>query len=170
MAKSESTAAATILYFSTPAFQPFVTGEEICASLGPVIKHIDAIIPKGRDIWEVHITDTNVATGLELTGVKIRGRNLEFNQRHPGGTWVRVRWFPLDTDNMAVHVIFRNFGEIVSGPHHATWRGTNIKTGDRTIKMKLDRNIPQAFSTLDSKVRVTVRYCDQPQACHMCGN
>ena len=71
---------------------------------------------------------------------------------------------------MTVHIIFRNFVEIVSGPHHATWRGTSIKTGDRTIKMKLDRNIPQAFSTLEIKVRVTVIYRDQPQTCYMCGD
>ena len=167
---TSAAAASTILFLSTPAFQPFVTGEEICASLGPVINHIEAIIPKGRDTWEVHITDTDVATGLELTGVRIRGRSLELTQRHLGGTWVRVRGFPLVTSNLMVETIFKNFGEIVSGPHHATCRGTNIKTGDRTLKMRLDRNIPQAFNTLGNKVRVTVRYRDQPQTCYLCGD
>ena len=170
MATSERVTGSAILFLSTPGFQPFVTGEEICASLGPVVNHIDAIIPRGRDTWEVHITDTDVATGLELTGVRIRGRSLEMTQRHPGGTWVRVRGFPLDTSNIMVETIFKNFGQVVSGPHHATWRGTNIKTGDRTLKMKLNRNIPQAFTTMDSKVRVTVRYRDQPQTCFLCGD
>ena len=69
-----------------------------------------------------------------------------------------------------VEKIFSNFGEIVSGPHLATWRGTNIKTGDRTLKMRLNRNIPQAFTALENKVRVTVRYRDQPQTCYLCGD
>ena len=94
---TSAAAASTILFLSTPAFQPFVTGEEICASLGPVVNHIEAIIPKGRDTWEVHITDTDVATGLELTGVRVRG-------------------FPLVTSNLMVETIFKNFGEIVAGP------------------------------------------------------
>ena len=83
---------------------------------------------------------------------------------------MRVRGFPLDTSNLMVETIFKNFGDIVSGPHHATWRGTSIKTGDRTLKMNLHRNIPQAFTTMDSKVRVTVRYRDQPQTCFLCGD
>ena len=49
------------------------------------------------------------------------------------------------------------------------WRGTSIKTGDRTIKIKLQRNIPQSFSTMQGKVKVTVRYKDQPQTCFECG-
>ena len=28
------------------------------------------------------------------------------------------------------------------------WSGTAIKIGDRTLKVKLDRDIPQSFSTL----------------------
>ena len=159
----------TILYASTPAFQPPVTGEEICTSLGPVVHHVDAIIPKGRDTWEVHITDKDVATGLELTGFRVRGRNIDLNQRYPGGTWVRVRGFPLDVDNTKVEAIFKNFGSIVAGPYHATWRGTSVKTGDRTIKINLDRDIPQAFNTLEGNLRVTVRYRDQPQTCYVCG-
>ena len=159
----------TILYASTPAFQPPVTGEEICTSLGPVVHHVDAIIPKGRDTWEVHITDKDVATGLEVTGFRLRGRNIELDQRYPGGTWVRVRGFPLEVENVKVEAIFKIFGAIVAGPFHATWRGTSVKTGDRTIKINLDRDIHQAFSTLEGKVRVTVRYRDQPQTCYTCG-
>ena len=95
-------AAKTILYACTPVFQPPVTGEEICTSLGPVVHHVDAIIPKGRETWEVHITDKDVATGLEVTGIRIRGRNIELNQRYPGGTWVIVRGFLLDVENTMV--------------------------------------------------------------------
>ena len=162
-------AAKTVLYASTPQFQPPVTGEEICTSLGPVVQHVDAIVPKGRDTWEVHVTDRDVATGLEITGFRLRGRNIELSQRYPGGTWVRVRGFPLEIDNTKVDAIFKNFGAIVAGPFHATWRGTSVKTGDRTIKINLDKDIPQAFSTLEGKVRVTVRYRDQPQTCYKCG-
>ena len=129
MATSERVTGSAILFLSTPGFQPFVTGEEICASLGPVVNHIDAIIPRGRDTWEVHVTDTDVATGLELTGVRIRGRSLEMTQRHPGGTWVRVRGFPLDTSNIMVETIFKNFGKVVSGPHHATLARDEHKNG-----------------------------------------
>ena len=87
-------AAKTILYACTPAFQPPVTGEEICTSLGPVVHHVDAIIPKGRDTWEVHITDKDVATELEVTGFRLRGRNIELDQRYPGGTYGESPWFP----------------------------------------------------------------------------
>ena len=42
-------------------------------------------------------------------------------------------------------------------------------TGDRTLKVKLDRDIPQSFTTLGGKTRVTVRYRDQPKTCFSCG-
>ena len=144
-------AAKTVMYASTPQFQPPVTGEEICTSLGPVVHHVDAIVPKGRDTWEVHVTDRDVATGLEITGFRLRGRNIELSQRYPGGTWVRVRGFPLEIDNTKVDAIFKNFGAIVAGPFHATWRGTSVKTGDRTIKINLDKDIPQALTVTRHK-------------------
>ena len=153
----------------TPMMQPIVTGEEMCAALGPVARSIEAIIPKGRGVWAIHLTSEEVATGLEISGIRIRGQNIEVSQRFPGGTWIRVRGFPLDTYNTQVDAIFKNVGEIVSGPHHVMWRGTSIKTGDRTIKIKLERNIPQSFSTMQGKVKVTVRYKDQPQTCFECG-
>ena len=46
----------------------------------------------------------------------------------------------------------------------------SIKTGDRTLKIKLTRNIPQAFSTMGGKVKVTVGYRDQPKTCFQCGS
>ena len=164
-----TTSESTILFLTTTDFQPLVTGEEICASLGPIIQHIDAVIFKETETWEVHITNKDVATRLEVTGIRIRGRKIVLDQRYPGGTWVRVRGFPLETENTKVNMIFRDFGEIVSGPYHATWRGTNVKTGDRTMKIKLDRNIPLVLTTLEEKVRVTVRYKDQPQTCYTSG-
>ena len=58
------------------------------------------------------------------------------------------------------------FGQVASGSHHGTWRDTSIKTGDRSLKIKLEREIPQSFFTLEGKVGVTVRYRDQPKTCY----
>ena len=91
----------------------------------------------------------------------MHGRSIELGQRFPGGTWVRVRGVPLDTADLTVQRIFENFGSVVSGPHHVMWRGTTIKTGDREI--------PQSFTTLGGKSKVTVRYRDQPKTCFSCG-
>ena len=57
----------------------------------------------------------------------------------------------------------------MSGPHHVMWRGTTIKTGHRTLKVKLEREIPQSFNTLGAKTMVSVRYRDQPKTCFSCG-
>ena len=150
------------LFMETAGFAPPITGEEICSSLRMVANHLEAIIPKGRNAWEVVCRAGDVATGLEVTGLVLRGRNVELNQRFPGGTWVRVRGLPLDAGDLTVRCLFENFGEVVSGPHHVVWRGTTIKTGDRTLKVKLVRDIPQSFSTLGGKTKVTVRYRDLP--------
>ena len=164
--KTETT---TSLFMETAGFAPPITGEEICLSLRMVANHLEAIIPKGRNAWEVVCRAGDVATGLEVTGLVLRGRNVELNQRFPGGTWVRVRGLPLDAGDLTVRCVFQNFGEVVSGPHHVMWRGTTIKTGDRTLKVKLVRDIPQSFSTLGGKTKVTVRYRDQPKTCFSCG-
>ena len=79
----------------------------------------------------------------QIAGIRIRGMNIVVTQRFPGGTWVRVRGFPINVDNAEVNAIFLNFGDIVSGPNHVIWKGTNIKTGDRMMKIKLERIIPQ---------------------------
>ena len=83
---------------------------------------------------------------------------------------MRVRGLPLDMPDRKVSLIFENFGTVVSGPHHVTWRGTTIKTGDRTLKIKLQRNIPQSFMTLEGKTKITTRYRDQPKTCFECGS
>ena len=159
----------TSLFCETAGFAPPITGEEICASLKTVAQHLEAIIPKGRNAWEVVVRSRDVAIGLEVTGLVLRGRSLELSQRFPGGTWVRVRGLPLDAADVTVQRVFEDFGEVVSGPHHVMWRGTTIKTGDRTLKVKLNREIPQSFSTLGGKTKVTVRYRDQPKTCFSCG-
>ena len=159
----------TSLFAETAGFAPPITGEEICASLKMVAKHIEAVVPKGRNAWEVVFRTEDVATGLEVTGIVLRGRSIELGRRFPGGTWIRVRGLPLETADVTVECIFKNFGSVVSGPHHVTWRGTTIKTGDRTLKVKLTREIPQSFSTLGGKSKVTVRYRDQPKTCFSCG-
>ena len=159
----------TSLFCETAGFAPPITGEEICASLKMVAQHLEAVIPKGRNAWEVVVRSGDVATGLEVTGLVLRGRSLELSQRFPGGTWVRVRGLPLEAGDLTVRSVFENFGEVVSGPHHVMWRGTTVKTGDRTLKVKLIREIPQSFSTLGGKTKVTVRYRDQPKTCFSCG-
>ena len=159
----------TSLFMETAGFAPPITGEEICVSIRMVAQNVEAIIPKGRNAWEVVLRSGDVATGLEVTGIVLRGRSIELSQRSPGGTWVRVRGLPLDAADLTVRCVFENFGEVVSGPHHVMWRGTTIKTGDWTLKVKLDREIPQSFSTLGGKTKVTVRYRDQPKTCFSCG-
>ena len=159
----------TTVFAMTPQLQPQVTGEEMCAALGTVARSVDAVIPNGRGVWTIHLTSEEVATGLEMTGIRIRGMNIEVTQRFPGGTWVRVRGFPINVGNAEVQAIFEKFGEIVSGPHHVMWKGTHIKTGDRTLKIKLERSIPQSFNTMGGKQKITTRYKDQPQTCYECG-
>ena len=58
-----------------------------------VSQHLDAIIPKGRNIWKVVDRSEEVYTGLE--GADIRGRSIEMSSRYPGGTRVRVMGVPL---------------------------------------------------------------------------
>ena len=159
----------TSLFCETAGFAPPITGEELCVSLKMVANHVEAIMPKGRNAWEVVFLSEEVATGIEVTGITLRGRNIELNKRFPGGTWIRVRGLPLETANLTVECIFENFGSVVSGPHHVMWRGTTIKTGDRTLKVKLVREIPQSFNILGGKTKITVRYRDQPKTCFSCG-
>ena len=150
------------MFCETAGFEPPVTGEEICSSIRPVSQYVEAIMPKGRNMWEIVLTSEEMATGLEVAGIKLRERSIEISHRFPGGTWVRVRGLPLETNDIKRRLIFEYFGSVVSGPHRVTWRGTNIKTGDRTLKIKLERNIPQSFMTMEGKTRVT-RYRDQPK-------
>ena len=151
------------VYCETPGFSPPVAGEDICLALGQIASHVEAVMQRGRDAWE------EVANSFEVKGITIRGRSIDISQRFPCGTWLRVRGLPLTANDFKIRLIFENFGSVVSGPHHVTWRGTPIKTGDRTLKIKLTRNIPQAFNTLGGKVKVTVRYRDQPKTCFECG-
>ena len=124
---------------------------------------------KGRDAWEIVLRSEEVANSLEVKGITIRGRSIDISQRFRGGTWLRVQGLPLTANDFEIRLIFENFGNVVSGPYHVTWGRTPIKTGDRTLKIKLTRNIPQAFNTLGGKVKVTVRYRDQPKTCFECG-
>ena len=133
------------LFCETAGFSPPISGEELCYSVRKVSTHIEAIMPKGRDIWELVFKSEEVATGVEVSGIALCGRNIELSTRFPGGTWVRVRGLPLDTTDTKVSLIFEHFGRVVSGPHHVTWRGTTIKMGDQTLKIKLERNIPKGL-------------------------
>ena len=160
----------TSLFCESAGFEPPVTGEEICSSIRPVSQYVEAIKPKGRNMREIVLTSEEVATGLDFAGIKLRVRSIAISPRFPGCTWVRVRGLPLHTSDIKVRVIFENFSSVVSGPHHVTWRGTNIKTEDRTIKLKLERNIPRSFMTLEGKTRITTRYRDQPKTCFGCGS
>ena len=114
------------LFCETAGFLPPVTGEDICLGLAGISNHVEAVVPKGRNAWELLLRSEDVANALELKGLSIRGRNIEVSQRFPGGTWVRVRGLPLNAEDREVWRIFQNFGEVVSGPHHVTWRGTPL--------------------------------------------
>ena len=80
----EITTTTTVLFALTPLMHPPVTGEEMCAALGPVSRNIEAVVPKGRGIWEIHLTSEEVATGLEIAGLRLRGQSIEVTQRFPG--------------------------------------------------------------------------------------
>ena len=138
-------------------------------NLRAVNTYIEAIMPKGRDIWEIVFKSKEVANSVDVTGINMRGRNIDLSTRFTGCTWVRVRGLPLDTGDATVMMIFENFGRVVSGPHHVTWRGTTIKTGHRTLKLKLDRNIPPVVYDTGGEKKITTRYRDQPKTCFGCG-
>ena len=87
------------LFCETAGFQPFITDEEICLSLKTVSHHLDAVIPKGRNAWEVVFKSEEVAFGLEVTGIMLCGQNIELGQRFPGG-------IPLDTGELVIRQIF----------------------------------------------------------------
>ena len=130
------------LYVETVNFSPPLTGEELCRSLGPVANHVLAVLPKVRDAWEVHVSTDDIRDHLEVEGLTLRGRRCEVTRRIPSGTWVRIRGIPLNVPNDTVNGIVRQYGDITIGTFYATWRNTNIKTGDRTVKIKLAKVIP----------------------------
>ena len=156
------------LYVETVNFSPPLTGKELCRSLGPIVNHVLAVLPKGRDTWEIHVTTNEIRDHLEVEGLTLRGRHCEVTTRFPKGTWVRIRGIPLNVPNDIVNGIVRQYGDIIVGTSHATWRNTNIKTGDRTVKIKLAKDIP-------GRVRYTTygwisyRYKNQPEVCFQCG-
>ena len=47
-------------------------------ALGPVARNIEAVIPKGRGVWEIHLTSEEVATGLEIAGLRMVQNKLSF--------------------------------------------------------------------------------------------
>ena len=77
-------------------FAPPLTGEEMCRALGP---HMLAVMPKGRDTWEVHVSTEEIRESLEVEGLTLRGRHCEVSRRFPGGTSVRIRGLPLNMQN-----------------------------------------------------------------------
>ena len=82
------------LYVECANFAPTLTGEEMCRALGPVANHVMAVLPKGRDTWEVHVSQERIRDYLEVEGLTIRGRHLEISRRFPGGTCVCIRGSP----------------------------------------------------------------------------
>ena len=84
------------LYVECANFAPPLTGEEMCHALGPVANHVLAVMPKGRDTWEVHVTTEEIRDSLEVKGLTLRGRHYEVSRRFPRGTWVRIRGLPLN--------------------------------------------------------------------------
>ena len=156
------------LFVHTPAFMPVVSGEEMCRAMAAICDHIMAIIPRGREVWEVHVDQQEIREKVEVEGIVLRGRLCEASPRFPGGTWVRVRGLPLNATNAFVDRLLSQYGEIAIGSTHATWRNTAIKTGERTLKLKINKDIPGRLKT-ETFGWVTVRYRDQPELCFSCG-
>ena len=135
----------TSLFMETAGFAPPITGEEICVSLRMVAQHVEAIIPKGRNAWEVVLRSGDVATGLEVTGIVLRGRSIELSQRFPGGTWVRVRgitsrrWRP----HRAVHLPELRGGGVGPPPRHV--EGHNHKDGGSDPEGEAHQGDPPEF-------------------------
>ena len=156
------------LFVHTPGFLPVVTGEEMCRAVAAIGDHVMAIIPKGREVWEIHIDQGELRDRVEVEGIVLRGRLCEVSPRFPGGTWVRVRGLPLNATNAFVDRFLSEYGEVVIGSTHATWRNTAIRTGDRTLKLKISRDIPGRLKS-DTFGWITIRYRDQPDLCFTCG-
>ena len=83
-------------------FAPPITGEEMCRALGQVANHVLAVMPKGPDTWEVHVTTEEIRESLEVEGLTLRvgtARCRGDSLGAPGGTWVRIRGLPLNMPN-----------------------------------------------------------------------
>ena len=60
--------ALTSLFCETAGFELPITGEEICNSIRPVSQHVEAIMPKDGNMWEIVLTSENRLRG------RLRGR------------------------------------------------------------------------------------------------
>ena len=78
-----------------------------------------------------------------------------------------MRGLPLDAKNTHVDSILSGYGSVVVGTSYSTWRNTAIKTGERTLKIKLERDIPGRIRTKEYSW-ITLRYRDQPDLCFHC--
>ena len=156
------------MYVHCPLFMPFVTGEEVCRSLGAVNDHVLAVIQKGREVFEIHLDHGDIRDRIEVEGLTIRGRTCEVSPRFPRGTWVRVRGLPLFAPNVFLDRLLAPYGEVVVKTSHVTWRNTQIKTGDRTLKLKIVNHIPGKIKT-EHLGWISLRYKDQPDLCFNCG-
>ena len=130
------------MFVDAPNFSPPLTGEEVCRTLAEIADHVLAVIPKGRAVWELHVSQQELRDKLEIEGLALRGRLCEVSPRFPGGTWVRVRGLPLDVPNSYLDKMLSSYGSLFIGTEHSTWRNTAIRTGERTLKIKLNRHIP----------------------------
>ena len=156
------------MYVHCPLFTPFVTGEEVCRSLGAVNDHVLAVVQKGREVYEIHLDHVDIRDRIEVEGLTIRGRTCEVSPRFPGGTWVRVRGLPLSTPDAVLDNLLSPYGEVIVKTTPVTWRNTAIKTGDRTIKIKILKDIPGKIKT-EYFGWISLRYKDQPELCFTCG-
>ena len=73
------------LFVHTPAFMPVVIGEEMCRAMAAICDHVMAIIPRGREVWEVHVDQEEIREKIEVEGIVLRGRLCEASPRFPGG-------------------------------------------------------------------------------------
>ena len=119
------------LFVHTPGFMPVVSGEEMCRAMAAIGDHVMAIIPKGREVWEVHLDQEEIRNRVEVEGIVPLGRQCEASPRFPGGTWVRVRGLPLNATNAFVDRLLAQYGDVAFGSTHATWRNTAIRTATK---------------------------------------
>jgi len=161
-------------------FPRFIIGKDIGDVKADEIVHallprcgvrLTAVIPKPRQVFELVLSDENLAFELERDGFPCKGKHVHVYPSVPKGTWIRIRGIPLFWTKDIVVGVFSEYGQITSGPTEILYRDTHVSTGDRSLKIDLVRSIPQdvAAHFQDETFALSVRYREQPKACFTCG-
>jgi len=146
--------------------------EEIVHALLPQCGiHLTAVLPKPRQVFELVFSDEMVAYQIENNGFRCKGKTVNVYASVPKGTWIRIRGIPLFWSKDEVVSVFKRYGRITSGPTEILYRDTQVRTGDRSLKIDIINSIPQdvAATVAGESFALTVRYREQPKACFTCG-